>query len=80
MCGGILCVACGEGDEIMPVQSGSWPDLVIQGGLKVSPRFSVRRRVGKTAPSLGESFSIPRVEVPMLSTSPNLAKSRMALS
>jgi hypothetical protein len=59
---------------------GSCPDLVKQGRLKVSPRFPVRRRVGKTALSLGESFSISLVEVPMLSTSPNVAKNRMALS
>ncbi len=64
----------------LQVKSGSWPHLVIQGGLEVSPRFPVRRRVGKTAPSLGESFSISRVEVLILSTSPNVAKSRMALS
>jgi hypothetical protein len=54
---------------------GSWPILVKQGGLKVSPRPPVRKRVEKTALSLGESFSFSLVEVPMLSTSPNLAKS-----
>jgi hypothetical protein len=54
---------------------GSCPDLVKQGGLKVLPRFLVRRRVGKTAPSLGESCSFSLVEVLILSTSPNLAKS-----
>jgi hypothetical protein len=59
---------------------GSWPYLVIQGGLEVSPRFPVRRRVGKTAPSLGESFSISRVEVLILSTSPNVAKSQDVLT
>jgi hypothetical protein len=42
---------------------------------KVSPRFPVCRRVMKTALSLGESFSFSLVEVPMLSTSPNLDKS-----
>jgi hypothetical protein len=46
--------------------------LVKQGGLKVSARFPVRRRVGIPAPSLGESFCISLIEVPMLSTSPRL--------
>jgi hypothetical protein len=42
--------------------AGSWALLVTTGGLKVSPRFPVRRRVVKTALSLGESFSISLVE------------------
>jgi hypothetical protein len=54
---------------------GSCPDLVKQGRLKVLLRFPVRRRGGKTALFLGGSFSIALVEVPMFSTSPNVAKS-----
>jgi hypothetical protein len=55
--------------------TGSWPYLVKRGGLEVSPRFPVRRGGGKTAPSLGESFSISPVEMLMPSTLPKAAKS-----
>jgi hypothetical protein len=48
---------------------------VIQGGLEVLRRFPVSEGVKKTAPFLGERFCISLVEVPMLSTSPNPAKS-----
>jgi hypothetical protein len=58
---------------------GSWPYLVKRGRLEVSPRVPGHQRVRKTAPSLGESFSIPLVEVPMFSTSPNMPKSRPPL-
>jgi hypothetical protein len=54
---------------------GSWPVLVIQGRLEVSPRVPVHWMGRKTPASLGESFSIPLVEMPMLSTSPNMPKS-----
>jgi hypothetical protein len=40
--------------------------------LEVLPCVLVHWMGGKTAPSLGESFSIPLVEMPMLSTSPNM--------
>jgi hypothetical protein len=59
----------------MGPNTGSWPYLVKRGGLEVSPRFPVRRGGGKTAPSLGESFSISPVEMLMPSTSPKAAKS-----
>jgi hypothetical protein len=56
-------------------KNGSCALLVKRDPLEVSPHFPVHRRARKTAPSLGESFSIPLVEVPMLSTSPNMPKS-----
>ncbi len=49
-----------------------------QGGVEVWPRLPVHERAMKTAPFLRGSFFISLVEVPMLSTSPKLAKSRMA--
>jgi hypothetical protein len=60
--------------------TGSWPVLVKRGGLEVLHRFSVQRTGGKTASFLREELSISLSEVPALSTSPNMAKSRMALS
>jgi hypothetical protein len=54
---------------------GSWPYLVKRGRLEVSQRFPVYRRVGKAALLLRESPSTHLVEVPVLSTSPKLAKS-----
>jgi hypothetical protein len=57
---------------------GSWPHLVKQGRVEVSPRIPVHWMRRKTPPSLEESLSIPLVEMPMLSTSPNMPKSRMA--
>jgi hypothetical protein len=57
---------------------GSWPYLVIQGGLEVLRRVPVSERVRKTAPFLRERFSMFLIEAPVLSTSPNvilLAKS-----
>jgi hypothetical protein len=64
----------------MNPRSGSWPDLVKQGGLEVLPHFPVRRRVGKPAPSLGASFCISHIEVPVLSTSPNVPKSHKVVA
>jgi hypothetical protein len=55
---------------------GSWPYLVKRGRLEVSQRFPVYRKAGKTAPLMRESLPFPLVEVPVLSTSPNLAKSQ----
>jgi hypothetical protein len=60
---------------------GSWPVLVKRGRLKVSRRFPVHRKVGKTALLLGDESSIPLIEVPTRSTSPKpilLAKSQRA--
>jgi hypothetical protein len=51
-----------------------------QGGVEVLHRLPVHERAMKTAPFLRGSFFISLVEVPTLSTSPKLAKSRMALS
>jgi hypothetical protein len=67
----------GSNPQSLPMSphSGSWPHLVKRGPSKVSPRFPVNGTVRKTAPSLGEGFSISLVKVPMLSTSPNVAKS-----
>ena len=55
--------------------TGSCPYLVRRGRLEVSQRFPVYRRVRKAALFLRESPSIPLSEVPVLSTSPKLAKS-----
>jgi hypothetical protein len=49
--------------------------LVKRGGLEVLHHFPVPRRRGKTASFLRAVLSIPLVEVPMLSTSPKVAKS-----
>jgi hypothetical protein len=49
-----------------------------QGGVEVLHRLPVHERAMKTAPFLRGSFFISLVEVPTLSTSPKLAKSRMA--
>jgi hypothetical protein len=54
---------------------GSWPHLVIRGSLEVLPRVPVHRRRGKTASLLRGSLSIYLIEVPVLSASPNVAKS-----
>ena len=59
---------------------GSWPHLVKWGFGEVLHRFPVYARVRETVLLLGSSLSIFPVEVAMLSTSPNVAKSRMALS
>jgi hypothetical protein len=61
------------GLNLMPF--GSWPLLVKRGSLEVSKRFPVHRKGGKTTPLLRESSSIPLVDVPVLSTSPKVAKS-----
>jgi hypothetical protein len=49
--------------------------LVKQGRLEVLHRFPVHRKVGKTALLLRGGSSMPLIEVPVLSTSPKLAKS-----
>jgi hypothetical protein len=54
---------------------GSWPVLVKRGCLEVSHPFPLHERAKKTALLLRGSFSISLVEVPVLSTSPKLAKS-----
>jgi hypothetical protein len=59
---------------------GSWPLLVKRGDLEVLYRFPIQKAGGKTASSLREEFSVFLSEVPALSVSPNLPKSRMALS
>jgi hypothetical protein len=62
------------------IKPGSCPYLVKRGGLKVLPCFLVHGRVRKTALLLRGSLSIFLVEVPTLSTSPNvilLAKSEL---
>jgi hypothetical protein len=51
---------------------GSWPVLVKRGCVEVFPRIPVHERVRKTAPLLRESSSLPLVEVPVRSTSPNM--------
>ena len=59
---------------------GSWPHLVKRGGLGVLHRVPVHERVRKTALFLRRNLSVFPMEVPARSTSPNMAKSRMALS
>jgi len=72
---------CGSKSDFRPhterfyLNLGSWPLLVKRRRLEVSQRFSVHRRIGKTALLLKESPSIPLVEVPVVSTSPKVAKS-----
>jgi hypothetical protein len=48
-----------------------------QGGVEVWRRLSVHERARKPAPFLRGRFFISLVEVPTLSTSPKVAKSRM---
>jgi hypothetical protein len=59
---------------------GSWPHLVKRGGLGVWHHFLVQRRGGKAASFLWGNFSISHIEVLLLPTSPNVAKSHNALT
>jgi hypothetical protein len=58
----------------------SWPYLVKRGCLEVLKRFPVHERVRRTALLLRGSLSIFLVEVPVLSTSPNVAKSQQVVA
>ena len=59
---------------------GSWALLVKRGHLKVSQRFHVHRKVGKTSPFLlRENSYISLVKVPVLATSQKVPKSQEAL-
>lgn len=60
-----------------PLVSGSWSHLVKRGCLEVLQRFPVHERVRKTVLLPRGSLSISLVEVPVLSTSPKVAKSLM---
>jgi hypothetical protein len=56
---------------------GSWPILVKRGRLEVSHRFPAHRRGVKSTLFLRGSLSISLVKVPVRSTSPKEAKSRL---
>src|SRR4030095_6246731 len=71
--GGAVC-------ELVAINLGSWPVLVKRSCLELSPRVPAHRKGGKTAPLLRESSSMPLVEVPVLSTSPNVAKSQQVVA
>jgi hypothetical protein len=64
-----------SGEDFLQVKPGSWPHLVKRGGLEVSRPFPLHQRARKTATLLRGSFSTFLIEVPTLSTSPNVAKS-----
>src|SRR4030095_5962792 len=59
---------------------GSWPYLVKRGGLEVLPRVPVHERARNTTLFLRSNLSMFLVEVLMLPTSPNVAKSRVYLA
>jgi hypothetical protein len=63
--------------HILQIKPGSWAYLVERWYLEVSHPFPLHQRVEKTAPLLRGSFSIFLIEAPALSTSPNVAKSRI---
>ena len=60
--------------------NGSWPILVNWGGLEGLHRVPLHDRARKTALLLRGSFSIFLGEVPVLPTSPNVAKSPINLA
>jgi hypothetical protein len=60
---------------LFSISVGSWALLVKRGGLGVWHHFLVQRRGGKAVSFLWRNLSISHLEVLMLPTSPNVAKS-----